>query len=41
VDRLEGRRIDMVQVRLHADNTDSTAADDSAASRTDGEGAVW
>jgi CBS domain containing-hemolysin-like protein len=41
VDRLEGRRIDRVQVRLHPDNTDSTAADASAASRTDGEGAVW
>ena len=38
VDRLDGRRIDQVQVRLHPDNTDSTAADDSAASRTDGEG---
>jgi CBS domain containing-hemolysin-like protein len=42
VDRLEGRRIDRVQVRLHPDNTDSTAADDdSATRRTDGDGAVW
>jgi CBS domain containing-hemolysin-like protein len=40
VDRLDGRRIDRVQVRLHPDNIDSTAADDSAASRTDGEGSV-
>jgi CBS domain containing-hemolysin-like protein len=40
VDRLDGRRIELVQVRLHPDNTDSTAADDSTASRTDGEGAV-
>jgi hypothetical protein len=31
-----------VQVRLHPDNTDSTAADDdSATRRTDGDGAVW
>jgi len=41
VDRLEGRRIDRVLVRLHPDITDSTAAGDSAASRTDDEGAVW
>jgi CBS domain containing-hemolysin-like protein len=41
VDRLEGRRIDRVLVRLHPDITDSTGADDSAASRTDDEGAVW
>ncbi|HEY6683974.1 MAG TPA: hemolysin family protein [Propionibacteriaceae bacterium] len=40
VDRLDGRRIDRVQVRLHPDNTDSTDADDSATSRTDSEGAV-
>jgi magnesium and cobalt exporter, CNNM family len=41
VERLDGRRIDRVQVMLHPDNTDSTAAaDDSASSRTDGEGAV-
>jgi len=41
VERLDGRRIDRVQVMLHPDNTDSTAAaDDSANSRTDGEGAV-
>ena len=38
VDRLEGRRIERVEVRLRPDNT---AADDgSADSRTDGEGAV-
>ena len=37
VDRLDGRRIERVEVRLHPD---STAADDSAGSRTDGEGAV-
>ena len=30
VDRLDGRRIERVEVRLHLDNTDSTAADDSA-----------
>ncbi len=40
VDRLDGRRIDRVQVRLHPDNTESTDADDSATSRTDSEGAV-
>jgi CBS domain containing-hemolysin-like protein len=40
VDRLDGRRIDRVQVRLHPDNADSTAAHDSAASRTNGEGTV-
>jgi CBS domain containing-hemolysin-like protein len=40
VDRLDGRRIERVQVKLHPDNTDSTGADDSAASRTDGDGAV-
>ena len=40
VDRLDGRRIDRVQVRLHPDNTDSAAADDSAAGRTDAEGTV-
>jgi CBS domain containing-hemolysin-like protein len=39
VDRLDGRRIERVQVALHPDNTDSDA-DDSAASRTDGEGIV-
>jgi CBS domain containing-hemolysin-like protein len=39
VDRLDGRRIERVEVRLQLDNTDSTAADDSAA-RTEGEGAV-
>jgi CBS domain containing-hemolysin-like protein len=38
VDRLEGRRIDRVLIRLHPDNT---AADHSAASRTDGDGPVW
>jgi magnesium and cobalt exporter, CNNM family len=38
VDRLDGRRIDRVQVRLHPDNPDSAAADDSAAGRTDAEG---
>src|SRR5215217_4352752 len=37
VDRLEGRRIDRVLIRLHPDNT---AADDSAGSPTDGEGAL-
>ena len=40
VDRLDGRRIDRVQVRVHPDNTDSTAADNSPTSRADGEGAV-
>ena len=40
VDRLDGRRIDRVQVRIHPDNTDSTAADNSTTSRADGEGAV-
>jgi magnesium and cobalt exporter, CNNM family len=41
VERLDGRRIDRVQVRLHPANTDSPAAAyDSASSRTDGEGAV-
>jgi CBS domain containing-hemolysin-like protein len=40
VERLDGRRIDRVGVRLHPDNTESAAADDSASSRTDGEGAV-
>ena len=40
VDRLDGRRIDRVQVRIHPDNTDSTAADNSPTSRADGEGAV-
>ena len=40
VDRLDGRRIDRVQVRIHPDNTDSTAADNSLTSRADGEGAV-
>ncbi len=40
VDRLDGRRIERVEVRLQLDNTDSTAADDSASSRTDGEGAL-
>ena len=40
VDRPDGRRIDRVQVRLHPDNTDSAAADDSAAGRTDAEGTV-
>ena len=40
VDRLDGRRIDRVQVRVHPDNTDSTAADNSTTSRADGEGAV-
>jgi CBS domain containing-hemolysin-like protein len=41
VDRLEGRRIDQVVVRLHPDITDNTAADDSVASRTNDEGAGW
>jgi magnesium and cobalt exporter, CNNM family len=41
VDRLDGRRIDRVQVRLHPDDIDSDAAGDSAASRTEGEGIVW
>jgi CBS domain containing-hemolysin-like protein len=40
VDRLDGRRIERVQVRLHPDNTDSTATDGSDASRTDSEGVV-
>ena len=40
VERLDGRRIDRVGVRLHPDNTESAAADDSASNRTDGEGAV-
>ena len=40
VDRLDGRRIDRVQVRIHPDNTDSTAADNSTTSRADGDGAV-
>jgi CBS domain containing-hemolysin-like protein len=41
VERLDGRRIDRVGVRLHPDNTESAAADDdSAGSRADGEGAV-
>jgi CBS domain containing-hemolysin-like protein len=41
VERLDGRRIDRVRVRLHPDNTESTAAAaDSATSRTDGEEAV-
>ena len=40
VDRLDGRRIDRVQLRIHPNNTDSTAADDSADSRTDGAGAL-
>jgi CBS domain containing-hemolysin-like protein len=40
VDRLDRRRIERVQVTLHPDNTDSTAADNSADSRTNGEGAV-
>ncbi|HET9565993.1 MAG TPA: hemolysin family protein [Mycobacterium sp.] len=40
VDRLEGRRIDRVLVRLHPDITDGSA-DDSAASRTDDEGGFW
>ena len=40
VDRLEGRRIDQVLVRLHPGIPDSTAADDSATSRSDDEGAV-
>ncbi|MGH3340513.1 MAG: transporter associated domain-containing protein, partial [Propionibacteriaceae bacterium] len=41
VDRLDGRRIDRVHVRLHPDNIDSDAADESSASRTEGEGIVW
>jgi CBS domain containing-hemolysin-like protein len=41
VDRLEGRRIDQVVVRLHPDITDNTAADESVASRTNDEGAGW
>jgi CBS domain containing-hemolysin-like protein len=40
VDRLDGRRIERVEVRLQLDNTESTAADDAGAPRTDGEGAV-
>jgi CBS domain containing-hemolysin-like protein len=40
VDRLDGRRIDRVRIRLHPDNTDGTAVDDSAANRTGGEGIV-
>ena len=40
VDRLDGRRIDRVQVRIHPDNTDSTVADNSTTSRADGDGAV-
>ena len=40
VDRLDGRRIDRVQVRIHPDNTDSTAPNNSPTSRADGEGAV-
>jgi magnesium and cobalt exporter, CNNM family len=40
VDRLDGRRIERVQVRLHPDPTDGTAADVSAARQTDGERAV-
>jgi CBS domain containing-hemolysin-like protein len=40
VERLDGRRIDRVGVRLHPDNTESAAADGSASNRTDGEGAV-
>jgi CBS domain containing-hemolysin-like protein len=39
VDRLDGRRIDRVRIRLHPDN-DGTAVDDSAANRTGGEGIV-
>jgi CBS domain containing-hemolysin-like protein len=38
VERLDGRRIDRVRVTLHPDNTDSTAADDPAPTRTDDEG---
>jgi CBS domain containing-hemolysin-like protein len=41
VDRLEGRRIDRILVRLHPDITHSTGSGDSAVSRTDDEGAVW
>jgi CBS domain containing-hemolysin-like protein len=40
VDRLDGRRIERVEVRLQLENTDNTTADASAAPRTDGEGAV-
>jgi CBS domain containing-hemolysin-like protein len=40
VDRLDGRRIERVEVRLQVENTDNTTADASAAPRTDGEGAV-
>ena len=38
VERMDGRRIDRIGVTLHPDNTDSTAADDSATTRTDNEG---
>src|SRR5215207_1991791 len=38
VDRMDGLRIDRIGVTLHPDNTDSTAADDSATTRTDDEG---
>jgi CBS domain containing-hemolysin-like protein len=40
VDRLDGHRIERVQVRLHPDDPDSTANEDSAARGTDGERAV-
>jgi CBS domain containing-hemolysin-like protein len=40
VDRLDGRRIDRVQLRIHPNNTDSGADDDSAESRSDGAGAL-
>jgi CBS domain containing-hemolysin-like protein len=40
VDRLDGRRIERVRVRLHPDNTDGTATNGSDASQTNREGAV-
>jgi CBS domain containing-hemolysin-like protein len=38
VERLDGRRIDLVRVTLHPDNTDVTRTDDPAITRADDQG---